>query len=477
MRTKHIIKPQPLSKFTINLVIIASILAIFSIISLGLPGVSISEKASADTANSDVSLGVNSSISISTYVNNVSSNNVVINITPSNDGSLATTQYPIQVRVATNNQTGYTLTMSSSTDNTALTHTAGSTTGAVPTLDSSTTYSAWSDDTNLNNRWGYTHNNTGDVADASTGVILANSYLPISPYSTPAVLKVTNAPASASNTDVTFAAKIDTSKPSGTYTNTVTFTAVTNPEPTPTTMQEFTASDCANLETWTSSNNAEIELADSRGMVTGLDYSTYTIRKLADGNCWMIDNLRLPGGTTVTSSNSDVTSDYTLPSSSTSGFDSDDGQFMYDNPNNTNGYDSSYYSWLVAVAKTSSPSSTQYYNVPTSICPKGWHLPSAYGASSQAGQSSSSVNGQFTNLYTAYSSTVSTFNTAFNSVFAGIYSYSSFYDGGSYGLWWSSTVFSSTVAYLLYASSSNVNPTDYDNRGVGYSIRCVLGSS
>ena len=456
MRTKHIIKPQPLSKFTINLVIIASILAIFSILSLGLSGVSISEKASADTANSDVSLGVNSSISISTYVNNVSSNNVVINITPSNDGSLATTQYPIQVRVATNNQTGYTLTMSSSTDNTALTHTAGSTTGAVPTLDSSTTYSAWSDDTNLNNRWGYTHNNTGDVADASTGVILANSYLPISPYSTPAVLKVTNAPASASNTDVTFAAKIDTSKPSGTYTNTVTFTAVTNPEPTPTTMQEFTASDCANLETWTSSNNAEIELADSRGMVTGLDHSTYTIRKLADGNCWMIDNLRLPGGTTITSSDSDVTSNYTLPSSSTSGFDSDTGQFMYDNPNNTNGY--------------------EYYNVPTSICPKGWHLPSAYGASSQAGQSSSSVKGQFTNLYTAYSSTVSTFNTAFNSVFAGYYYNSSFGNGGSYGFWWSSTVNSSTNAYRLFANSSNVSPTNYFYRRYGYSLRCVLAS-
>ena len=323
---------------------------------------------------------------------------------------------------------------------------------------------------------GYTHNNTGDVADASTGVILANSYLPISPYSTPAVLKVTNAPASASNTDVTFAAKIDTSKPSGTYTNTVTFTAVTNPEPTPT-MQEFTASDCANLETWTSSNNAEIELADSRGMVTGLDYSTYTIRKLADGNCWMVDNLRLPGGTTITSSDSDVTSDYTLPSSSTSGFNSDTGQFMYDNPNNTNGYDSSYYSWLVAVAKTSSPSSTQYYNVPTSICPKGWHLPSAYGASSQAGQSSSSVNGQFGESLYRHRSTVSTFNTAFNSVFAGRYSNSSFSNGGSNGRWWSSTVRGSTSAYSLNASSSNVNPSNFNSRRVGYSVRCVLGSS
>ena len=238
----------------------------------------------------------------------------------------------------------------------------------------------------------------------------------------------------------------------------------------PTTMQEMTKAYCQSMST-----NSTIELKDTRGHVLGSN-TTYTIKKMADGNCWMIDNLRLPGGTTITSSDSDVTSNYTLPSSSTSGFDSDTGQFMYDNPNNTNGYDSSYYSWLVAVAKTSSPSSTQYYNVPTSICPKGWHLPSAYGASSQAGQSSSSVNGQFRNLYTAYSSTVSTFNTGFNSVFAGLYYSSSFYSGGSRGYWWSSTVSSSAYAYYLYALSSNVNPSYYDNRRNGRSIRCVLAS-
>ena len=238
----------------------------------------------------------------------------------------------------------------------------------------------------------------------------------------------------------------------------------------PTTMQEMTKAYCQSMST-----NSTIELKDTRGHVLGSN-TTYTIKKMADGNCWMVDNLRLPGGTTITSSDSDVTSDYTLPSSSTSGFDSDTGQFMYDNPNNTNGYDSSYYSWLVAVAKTSSPSSTQYYNVPTSICPKGWHLPSAYGASSQAGQSSSSVNGQFRNLYTAYSSTVSTFNTAFNSVFAGNYNNSSFYSGGSYGSWWSSTVSSSTNVYSLSARSSRVYPTYYYNRRSGLSIRCVLAS-
>ena len=253
-------------------------------------------------------------------------------------------------------------------------------------------------------------------------------------------------------------------------------TVIQDPLDTITTMQAMTSTLCGNAPTYEQTGKT-YTLTDPRGMVTGSGRSNYRVRKLEDGNCWMVDNLRLPGGTTITNSDSDITdASYTLPSSSTSGFDSDTGQFMYDNPNNTNGYDSSYYSWLVAVAKTSSPSSTQYYNVPTSICPKGWHLPSAYGASSQAGQSSSSVNGQFRNLYTAYSSTVSTFNTAFNSVFAGYYNNSSFYYGGSRGFWWSSTVRSSTSAYRLLAVSSDVTPTNDSRRRFGLSIRCVLAS-
>ena len=431
------------------------------------------DEASADTATSNLSITVPVSIAPPAVASTVS-----FDMTPDADGEFATSSL-VPVTVSTNNPTGYTLTMSASTTTTALTNSATSPAATIPTLSSTVAAATYSTSATYNNTWGFTHNNTG-TADAETGVITADTYLPVASSASPTTIRVTDSNSGVATTNLTFAARVDLDKPSGTYNNTVTFSAVANALPTPLVngmnMQDATASMCADSETWTADNPVEYELVDTRGMVSGLSYDSYTIRKLADGNCWMVDNLRLPGGTTITSSDSDVTSDYTLPSSSTSGFDSDTGQFMYDNPNNTNGYDSSYYSWLVAVAKTSSPSSTQYYNVPTSICPKGWHLPSAYGASSQAGQSSSSVNGQFRNLYTAYSSTVSTFNTAFNSVFAGNYYSSSFGSGGSYGSWWSSTASSSTNVYSLSARSSRVYPTYYYNRRSGLSIRCVLAS-
>ena len=431
------------------------------------------DEASADTATSNLSITVPVSIAPPAVASTVS-----FDMTPDADGEFATSSL-VPVTVSTNNPTGYTLTMSASTTTTALTNSATSPAATIPTLSSTVAAATYSTSATYNNTWGFTHNNTG-TADAETGVITADTYLPVASSASPTTIRVTDSNSGVATTNLTFAARVDLDKPSGTYNNTVTFSAVANALPTPLVngmnMQDATASMCADSETWTADNPVEYELVDTRGMVSGLSYDSYTIRKLADGNCWMVDNLRLPGGTTITSSDSDVTSNYTLPSSSTSGFNSDTGQFMYDNPNNTNGYDSSYYSWLVAVAKTSSPSSTQYYNVPTSICPKGWHLPSAYGASSQAGQSSSSVKGQFRNLYTAYSSTVSTFDTAFNSVFAGLYDDSSFYNGGSDGRWWSSTVGSSAYAYYLSAYSSNVAPTNSYYRRDGYSIRCVLAS-
>ena len=433
------------------------------------------DETSADTATSNLSITVPISIAPPAVASTVS-----FDVTPDADGEFATSSL-VPVTVSTNNPTGYTLTMSASTTTTALTNSATSPVATIPTLSSTVAAATYSTSATYNNTWGFTHNNTG-TADAETGVITADTYLPVASSASPTTIRVTDSNSGVATTNLTFAARVDLDKPSGTYNNTVTFSAVANALPETrtladiTNMQEVNPDICANSTTWTQDNPVEYELVDTRGMVSGLSYDSYTIRKLADGNCWMVDNLRLPGGTTITSSDSDVTSNYTLPSSSTSGFDSDTGQFMYDNPNNTNGYDSSYYSWLVAVAKTSSPSSTQYYNVPTSICPKGWHLPSAYGASSQAGQSSSSVKGQFTNLYTAYSSAASTFNTAFNSVFAGRYYNSRFNDGGPDGRWWSSTVYSSTNAYDLLASSSTVSPTSGNNRRGGFSIRCVLAS-
>jgi hypothetical protein len=58
-----------------------------------------------------------------------------------------------------------------------------------------------------------------------------------------------------------------------------------------------------------------LTLADNRG-ATPADYRTYRIAKLADNKCWMLDNLKLgstTGTTTLTPSDSNITSNFTLP--------------------------------------------------------------------------------------------------------------------------------------------------------------------
>ncbi len=73
----------------------------------------------------------------------------------------------------------------------------------------------------------------------------------------------------------------------------LTFTRPINPRPT---MQAFTKADCLALPkcsgaegNYACPQEASIELIDER------DDKTYTIRRLADGNCWMVDNLAYGG--------------------------------------------------------------------------------------------------------------------------------------------------------------------------------------
>ena len=60
------------------------------------------------------------------------------------------------------------------------------------------------------------------------------------------------------------------------------------------------------------------------------DGNTYYVAKLKDGKCWMSQNLRLGGSSpiTLTSATSDVSSNYVLPKSGTSG-NNENGDYVY----------------------------------------------------------------------------------------------------------------------------------------------------
>lgn len=133
------------------------------------------------------------------------------------------------------------------------------------------------------------------------------------------------------------------------------------PASPPTTMQGFNGY-CE----WMNQDQTMI-LKDTR------DNNNYTIAKLKDGKCWMIENLRLTGSRTLTSSNSDVSSSFTLPASTDSFSKGSSSDPIQINASSASQY-GVYYSWYAATAGTGTYSMNSG-NAASSICPKGWKLP------------------------------------------------------------------------------------------------------
>jgi len=300
-------------------------------------------------------------------------------------------------------------------------------------------------------------------------------------------------------------AKAGTNQVAGTYNNTINFYAVANPEPEPapglctdtaTCMQTMTLSDCPTTPT---------NMTDAR------DGQTYKVAKLADGKCWMVENLNLAGDTALDADKTDVTSAYissfetsnnltkngntiVLPTSSTSGFDTNNYSYVYNSGNKENcgasGQNTpcySYYSWDAATLGSGRTIGTDNTDAEQSICPKGWKLPTSrtiadanwqttsdfYAMAHQYGlDSTTSISEKDADFFNQAGP-----STTPNFLLAGYYNYGSFYNGGGHGYYLSST--SDSNAYYarnLYFYSSSVDSASNYFRFGGYSVRCMLGS-
>ena len=208
----------------------------------------------------------------------------------------------------------------------------------------------------------------------------------------------------------------------------------------------------------------------SKTLTDARDSNTYTVKKLADGKCWMTQNLRLNGGTsgrTLTSSNSNVTSNFTLPAQNTgewcTGYND---ATCINTANNLYSGDSTYgtyYSWYAATAGTGTYSMTSG-NAPSSICPKGWRLPTG------------SSSGEFQTLYNNYNSYDLMTNSSGPAFVLSGYRYGGGTgDQGRWGHYWSSTAVGADGAYRLRLglSSSSVNPAGAYGRYNGFPVRCI----
>ena len=208
-------------------------------------------------------------------------------------------------------------------------------------------------------------------------------------------------------------------------------------------MQDMTPEICAKAQT-----HQTATLRDTR------DGNTYTVAKLKDGKCWMTQNLRIINKT-LTSTDSDVTTNYTIPASSINGFSSNNTSNAYvDN-------DGGLYTWYTATAGTGTQSmSTQGQNTTVSICPKGWRLPT------------SGNGGEFEALNNRYSSISDLTANADFTLSGRVHSSSRGYQGSS-GYYWSSTVNSSSNAYHLLLNTSYVYPANHSSKNYGFSVRCI----
>ena len=200
-------------------------------------------------------------------------------------------------------------------------------------------------------------------------------------------------------------------------------------------MQNFTKSQCQ-----AQAANSDVTVVDSR------DGSDYTVRYI-NGNCWMTQNLRLSGGRTLTSADSNVASSWSFPSTSlTSGNSYTDARYAVDS---TYG---GYYNHCAASAGTNCQTSTQY-DTTYDICPKGWRLP---------------TQSEFAGIVS--------YSSAFSPVYSGNYYTGSLRNTGSRGYWWSSTAYSSGYQYFLSYYSGSLDTSYNFSKCVGFSVRCVRSS-
>ena len=360
----------------------------------------------------------------------------------------------LKVNISTNAIKGYELYFSSEDEQTSMKHTTPSITQSI-----SSTFTGSPTSTNMqNNTWGYSLNNTDfkSIPKKTEQVKLKD----LNTYPIPAER----------TQSIYFGVKADTTLPSGTYEKNVIFTAIAHANPprlrgifTISNMQQMNPNICkastTPLATATQldtdgSHHGDPNYVPTKTLIDTRDNNTYTVSKLADGKCWMTQNLRIINKT-ITPTDSDVTSNYTIPASSINGFSSNDTSNAYVDS------DDGFYTWYTATAGTGTESMSSG-NTPVSICPKGWKLPT--GGNS---------NNEFQTLYDNYNSFFALKSNPVNFTLSGYVTYNSRSDQGLYGYYWSSTVYSSGNAEGLVLFDSRVDVGGANGKYFGSPVRCI----
>ena len=237
-------------------------------------------------------------------------------------------------------------------------------------------------------------------------------------------------------------------------------------------------------------------LKDSR------DEQSYNVAKLADGKCWMLDNLALDltnstvlNAMSESNTNASNTTLGYLKGTST-GTTSDKyatakvanwtSSYSYSAPlvkmdykntvptdatSTAGGYKiGGYYNYCAASAGSycygnGTSAGTSSGNATESICPKGWRLPTG----NTSGEYQALYNNSNYNTYAKY-------RAALHLPLSGYFGIGSPSSQGSGGCFWSSTRSNNNSMYRLSLGTSGIDPAISYYRNYGNSVRCVLGS-
>jgi uncharacterized protein (TIGR02145 family) len=262
-----------------------------------------------------------------------------------------------------------------------------------------------------------------------------------------------------------------------TSSNTITFSIPAAGLTSGGTMQSATTALCSSTAAGTTVN-----LTDTR------DSKVYRVRKMADGRCWMIENLAFD---LANSSAPAYNPTEQLATSSTTSVNNR-AQYLRNSSYTTAAGQATYlYNWCAAMGDTSTNCATTIGYTKdepsggiTGICPAPFRLP--IGGPDRSIMYS--IRNEFAILDIAMGGTgayrqdtspggwtsTSDSSTAWNGVFSGGH-YSGLYYTGSYGYWWSSTAANSADSHAMYLDDAFV--IDFDNaspRTHSFAVRCVL---
>ncbi|MBP5674878.1 hypothetical protein J6W91_00940 [Candidatus Saccharibacteria bacterium] len=439
----------------------------------------------------------------------LSPNNLNLHVTPTNDGAFQSE--PLTALVNTNSNGGYELYFSSEDEATDMTNIDTSITDKITSNFSGTVTST----TMSANTWGYSLDDTDflKIPTLSNQVLLRN---------------IDRLPSESEKYNVVhFGTKVSTDLSAGFYSKSVRFSAIAHNNVDPRTvfdvqyMQDMSPLVCANTTTpaasatnldWDGTHHGDTSYVPRTTLIDKRDGKKYLISKLADGNCWMSQNLALDltSGEQVVISNNDGTTSYATPNNTTQiavgvKWSKADNNWRSYHPQELEAYyvggitksgaptgsgdeylwesTGNYYNWYAATGGTGTATMAAG-DATSSICPKGWRLPTSAGTKS------------FVNLFgTAYSLVVGTDSepagTAFradplNFVLAGGYNYSKkiIDHQEENGFYWMSTsapeyddetgeVTNTDSAYRMSSKTTYIKPQGTYHKGYGFPVRCV----